>query len=144
MAMGSEILRIDDNTIQMDTLKNLLSFTPLYLEDIDTLIFQPKNPIAAVSVDCDGELFLRIDPKTKEIVGVEIEDFEGYFITKYPAIAPAWREMKGAIKKRKCKNENLTAFLTIVSALLSTLIKDSDCTEIKPIVPTEQQAFLLI
>ncbi|MFA5309883.1 MAG: hypothetical protein WC370_10435 [Dehalococcoidales bacterium] len=144
MAMGSEILNIDDNTIQMDTLKNLLSFTPLYLEDIDTLIFQPKNTAPAISIDCDGELFLRIDPKTKEIVGIEIEDFEGYFITKYPAIAPAWKEMKGAIKKHKCKNENLTAFLTIVSVLLSTLIKESDCTTIKVVAPTEQQALLII
>lgn len=141
--MGSEKLKIDDNIIQMNSFKNLLSFTPVYLEDIDTLIFQPKNPVPAVSVDCDGDLFLRIDPETKEIVGIEIEDFEGYFITKYPAIAPAWKEMKRSIKKRKCKNENLTAFLTIVSVLLNSLIKDSDCKGITPVIPAEQQVFLI-
>ncbi len=141
--MGSETRELKNNIVHLETMKNVLSFSPLYLEDIDTLVFQPENPIPAISVDCDGDLLLRIDPKTREIVGIEIEDFEGYFITKYPSVAPAWKEMKNTIKKRKCNNENLAAFLTIVKELLDELIKKDDCIELKPVLPSGQPALFL-
>ncbi|MDP2919726.1 MAG: hypothetical protein Q8O43_05885 [Dehalococcoidia bacterium] len=142
MAMGSEIRELNNNTIKLETLKNLMSFSPTYLGDIDTLIFQPLNPIPAVSVDCEGDILLRIDPKTREIVGVEIEDFEGYFITKYPAFAPIWKQMKGVIKKNKCGNENLTVFLTIVQELLKELVNNQGCVRLMPSLSASQSPLL--
>ncbi|MBI2831235.1 MAG: hypothetical protein HYX79_03155 [Chloroflexi bacterium] len=131
--MGSEILELNNNPIRLETLKkNAPLFSPVYLEDIDTLVFQLKNPVPAISVDCNGDFLLRIDPKTREIVGVEIEDFEGYFITKYPAFATIWREIKSSVKKNKCENETLTAFLTIIQELLWELINKQDCTRLTP------------
>jgi hypothetical protein len=50
--------------------------------------------------------------------------------------------MKGVIKKRKCENENLTAFLTIVQELLNELIKKRDYIELKPVLPTGQPSLL--
>lgn len=119
--MGSQIREMN-NTIDLETLKNMLKFTPLYLEDTDTLIFQPEKPVPAISVDLDGDLMLRIDPNTRQIVGVEIEDFQEYFIVKYPDFAPIWKQMKRTIKKNKLENELLTTFLTIVQELLSELV----------------------
>lgn len=136
MAMGSKTNKLTDDTIRLETLKNIVSFVPLYLEDVDTLIFQLDNPIPAISVDCDGDLMLRVNPKTREIVGIEIEDFEGYFVTKYPAFAPLWKEMKNTIKKHKCKNENLTAFLTIVQELLSELVNKQGSIKLTPSLAT--------
>lgn len=137
--MGSEIRELTNNTIKLETLKNLQSFRPLYLEDIDTLVFQPENPIPAISVECN-DITLRIDPKTREIVGVEIEDFEGYFITKYPSFAPVWNGMKRRIKKNKCENESLTAFLTIIQELLRELVNKEDCPILMPSFATSQSS----
>jgi hypothetical protein len=120
--MGSKTSRLD-NTIRLETLKkNMQSFTPLYLQDVDTLILQLEEPVPAISVDCNGDLYLRINPETMEIVGIEIEDFEDYFIVKYPAFAPIWKDVKGMIKKHRLEHENLTAFLTIIQELLSELV----------------------
>lgn len=132
--MGTEVNKLNNDTINLETLKNIMSFIPLYLEDIDTLIFQPENPVPAISVDCDGDVILRIDPKTKEIVGIEIEDLEGYFIIKYPAFAPIWKQMKGIIKRNKCENETLTTFLTIVQELLNEFFDKQGCIKLTPTV----------
>jgi hypothetical protein len=132
--MGSKTNELSNNIIRLDTIKNVASFTPIYLEDIDTLTFQPEKPVPAISVDCGGDLYLRIDPKTKEVVGVEIEDFESYFIIKYPAFAPLWKDMKDIIKKKRLENENLTAFLTIVQELLSEVVNQQGCIRLNPAV----------
>ena len=141
MAMGSEICELD-NKIHIDTMKNIVNFNPLYLQDIDTLVFQPDNPVPAISVDCDGDILLRVDPKTKAIVGVEIEDFEGYFVAKYPAFAPIWRQMKKNIKRNRCENEELTAFLTIIQELLQELVNKQDCLTLKLPIPSSQSSML--
>lgn len=132
MAMGSEVRELNNNTVKLESFNKMSSFIPLYLEDVDTLIFQPKVPIPAISVDCEGDLLLRVDPHTKEIVGVEIEDFENYFIVKYPALAPLWKGMKGSIKRNKCQNEELTTFLTIIQDMLNELVKTKDCILLAP------------
>lgn len=128
--MGSEIIL--NKTEQLK--KNIQSFVPLYLEDIDTLIFKLEKPIPAISIDCDGDFYLRYDPISKEIVGIEIEDFEEYFIVKYPAFALVWKDTKGKIKKNRLENENLTAFLTIVQELLSELVNKQGCIKLNPAV----------
>ncbi len=142
MAMGSEISELNNNVINLKTLKNIVSFTPLYLEGVDTLVFHSSKPIPAISVDCDGEFFLRIDPKTREIVGIEIEDFEGYFVAKHPEFAPIWKQMKRDIKKNKCENESLTAFLTIVQELLQKVMDKQDCVKLTRPIATGQTALL--
>lgn len=120
--MGAKTSELD-NTIRLETLeKNVKSFTPLYLQDIDTLILKLEEPVPAISVDYNGDLYLRINPDTKEVVGIEIEDFEEYFIAKYPAFAPIWKDAKSMIKKNRLENESLTAFLTILQELLSELV----------------------
>ena len=132
MAMGTQIYELSNNTIHLETIENMKSFCPLYLEGLDTLIFQPKNPVPAISVDWNGDIMLRIDPKTREIVGIEIEDFEGYFVTKYPEFAPIWKQVKKAVKKNQCENEELTAFLTIVQDLLHDLVSKQGSINIMP------------
>jgi len=133
--MGSKTYELENNTIYLETLKrNMKSFVPMYLQDVDTLIFQPEKPIPAISVDCDGDLYLRVNPQTREIVGVEIEDFETYFIVKYPAFAPIWKDTKNMIKRNRLENETLTAFLTIVQELLSELVNKQGCITLNPTV----------
>ncbi|MEK7354336.1 MAG: DUF2283 domain-containing protein [Chloroflexota bacterium] len=140
--MGSEASKLNNNMVHLETLKNMMSFVPLYLEDIDTLIFQPEKPPPAISIDCDGDIMLRVDPKTREIVGIEIEDFEGYFIIKYPAFGPIWKEMKSVIKKNKCENEALNTFLSIVQTLLKELVDKQGCIKLSPPLAASQPTLL--
>jgi len=58
----------------------------------DSLFFGKPRP--AVSIDCDGEFWIRVDPSTGEIVGLEIEDFESVFLKKHPELQRTWQEAK--------------------------------------------------
>jgi len=69
--------------INWNTKKNVLQFDVHYNEKTDTLLAQGKIPIPAVSVDCGGEYWIRINPETGEIVGVEIEQFKRVFLKKH-------------------------------------------------------------
>jgi len=126
--MGSKNNELTSNQINIESLsRNVKSFTVVYYEDIDTLMFQPEKPIPAISVDCNGDVYLRVNPENKEIVGIEIEDFEQYFIVKYPVIAPIWKEAKRKIKRNRLQNESLTAFLAIFEEMLNEIVSRQDC-----------------
>ena len=43
----------------------------------------------------DGEFWLRADPETGEVCGVEIEDFEAVYLKKHPELAVIWSEAEG-------------------------------------------------
>lgn len=47
----------------------------------------------AVSLDIDGDFWLRIDPKTGDVVGIEIEDFRTIFLEKFPEVAHIWKQV---------------------------------------------------
>ena len=55
----------------------------IYDKDIDTLIIIFGENRPAVSIDCEGEFWLRKDPETNEMVGIEIENFKKVFLKKY-------------------------------------------------------------
>jgi len=61
--------------------------------DILSLKFTPSRP--ATSVDIGGELWLRMDPITGEVTGIEIEGFEIGYLKKHPDLAEIWREGGG-------------------------------------------------
>ncbi|KKL51132.1 hypothetical protein LCGC14_2298540 [marine sediment metagenome] len=53
-----------------------------YSKRADSLIIYFEKPVPAISHDCDGVFWLRIDTEGK-IVGIEIEGFKKHFIPKY-------------------------------------------------------------
>jgi uncharacterized protein YuzE len=63
--------------------RNRGSFTVDYDAKIDSLFLQMKNPPPAISVDCEGLFWLRVNPQNGEVVGVEIEDYRKVFLKKY-------------------------------------------------------------
>jgi len=54
-----------------------------YDKEDDSLIIYFEKPVSAVSHDCDGEFWLRVDTEKGRVVGIEIEDFTKHFIPKY-------------------------------------------------------------
>ena len=61
--------------------------------EIDTLmvLFVENRPATSVDANVEGDLLIRYDPETGEVVGVEIEGFERSFIGKHhPELADSW------------------------------------------------------
>jgi hypothetical protein len=87
----------------------LLQFKVHYQKKYDTLQLRLEPARQAVNVDVAGEFWLRVDPETKEIVGVEIEDFTRGFLVRYPAFAPLWDELRPRWYPRPWRNQQIAA-----------------------------------
>ncbi len=129
--MGDTITR-DHNpssnlTLNHETISNMLSYSCIYHEDEDVLFISPENPKPATSFDWNGEIWLRIDPQTEEIIGIEIENFEKVFIKKHPELDQVWRTVKSSCKhKTKRTNDNTwESFIRIVLEFISSLFENT-------------------
>jgi uncharacterized protein YuzE len=121
--MGTTLRQIQSPEIKLETIDNIRSFTPVYIKDNDTLLLRPDRPQPATSVDINGELWLRIDVESGEVVGVEIEDFESVFLKKHPELARAWQDVKPLCHRKLYRTSETTwqSFLLIVLDFLRTL-----------------------
>jgi uncharacterized protein YuzE len=54
--------------------------------DILRIVIDAARP--AISVDVNGEMWLRLDPSTGQILGFEIEDFLTKFVPTHPELPP--------------------------------------------------------
>ena len=65
--------------------------------EIDSLmvLFVENRPATSIDTDVEGEVLIRCDTETGDVIGVEIEGFERSFICKYhPELADAWAALK--------------------------------------------------
>jgi len=127
------------NSVNVDfsSVDNILKFNMLYDKDQDILFLGPDKPRPATSVDWNGELWLRVDIQTGEIVGLEIDDFEGFFLRKHPEIAKAWEEERpsatlperlGAVgKARSHKDISSEPLVRIITNFLMSLFRSTPC-----------------
>ena len=72
--------------INWETVSNIVDFDVEYNEEDDILYMQSRKQLPAVSVDCDGEFWCRINPETGEILGIEIEDFQRVYLRNHPEL----------------------------------------------------------
>ncbi len=77
---------INASKINWNTWDNILKFKVEFNNKRDLFIAYSEDERNAVSVDCDGEFWIRIDPENGEILGLEIEDFKRVFLKKHPEI----------------------------------------------------------
>ncbi|MBI3743652.1 MAG: DUF2283 domain-containing protein [Chloroflexi bacterium] len=92
----------------------------------DTLFIfvEPKRP--AVSFDVAGELWIRFDPNTGDVLGFEIEDFEKVFLVKHPELRVGWDAIKPTITKRlKRDTVSFDEYLRILMAWVANLMKSN-------------------
>lgn len=107
-----------------DTIKNLKGVIPVYHSDEDILFIRSENPTPAVSYDVEGELWLRFDPSTKEVLGLEIENFESVFLKKHPEVAKVWKDAKPICihKRTRATDEDICeSFIRILLSLFGDL-----------------------
>jgi uncharacterized protein YuzE len=70
--------------LNMESLKrNANNFVVKYDSKCDTLYAYLKNAAPAISYDCGGDFWLRVNPENGEIVGFEIEAYKKSFMRKY-------------------------------------------------------------
>lgn len=62
--------------------KNRDNFKVSYNEKRDILLIQLDNPPPAISVDCEGLFWLRVNPENGEVIGVEIEGYRKVFLKR--------------------------------------------------------------
>jgi uncharacterized protein YuzE len=75
-----------ESAIDWNTRHNILKFKAEYNTKRDILLIYSEEDRPAVSVDCKGEYWVRVDPQNGEILGIEIEDFKKVFLKKHPGI----------------------------------------------------------
>jgi hypothetical protein len=84
----------------------------------DTLMVHVGWPRPAISYDVLGEAWIRYVPDTKEVVGIEIENFESYFLKRHPEIAERWRSTNARKILRKRSSAQTESFLNQLVKLL--------------------------
>jgi hypothetical protein len=112
--------------IKYETILNLKHLIPSYDKKFDTFFVTPISPIPAVSVDWDGELWIRVTSKG-EIVGLEVDNFEKVFLAKYPEVKLAWKGFKRICLDNEVKltrkDDVCEMFLRILLNFISDLFK---------------------
>lgn len=82
--------------------------------DILILLFETGK--LATSVD-QGEFWLRMDPITGNVHGVEIENFEAAFLKRHPNLAVGWDENKRTLRRRRSRPSNEPLIQAILDSL---------------------------
>lgn len=128
--MGNQLTEahypLSNLALNRETMNKMLSYNCVYHGSEDTLFIRPDNPQPATSFDWNGEIWLRIDPQTEEIVGLEIDNFETVFLLKYPELIPVWKSVKPSCLrkiKRKDTSNAWDSFMLIVLEFLSNLFE---------------------
>ncbi len=97
--------------INWKTVDNLLGYEQFYNEDTDILIIQSNENRPAISVDCNGEYWMRVDPETGEILGVEIEAFKKVFLKRHKDMLKTnnayVRPIADLIEREQCETPRL-------------------------------------
>ncbi len=125
--MGGVTPKPGSVSLNYSTIDNIRGFTVVYHDDEDTLFLRPEAQRAATSYDWDGEIWLRVDPMTGELVGLEIDDFEAVFVKKHPEIARVWKDAKPLCRRKRTTVRDQSGwdtFVRIVLDLVSTILKD--------------------
>lgn len=122
-------VRDDEHTIKIPTLKwdmdALGSFTCSYDKQRDTLFVYKAPKSGAVSFDVGGHLWIRFNPNTGDVIGVEIEDFEQVFLIRYPELRLSWEQLKPRIIKHRKPDRNAIAeYLRLLLLHIKGILKD--------------------
>lgn len=100
------------------------TFERFYDKDRDVLSLykEPKRP--AVSLDIGGHFWVRFDPTSGEVVGLEFEDFERVFLVRYPELRVGWEGIKPKIIKKTKRQYSTADYLKMLLLFIQGIVKD--------------------
>ena len=101
--------------------QRFMGFTRSYDSKRDVLFAfeEPKRP--AVSIDVAEGAWIRFDPDTEAVVGIEIQDFEGLFLKRHPELAKGWDMVKPRITKKLRRADESSTLADYLRFLLTKL-----------------------
>ena len=123
----AQMIKTQHPNIDLNSLSRLTDVVCSFDDKQDTLFIRSGEPRPAVSFDLDGEIWLRVDPTSGDIVGLEIDDFESIFLKKHPELSKAWKQAKPYCHKKKPSRHTETereSFISIILNFLSSLWRD--------------------
>ena len=93
----------------------------------DVLFIREKVKRPALSLPVESA-WLRYDPRTLEVLGVEIEDFEGAFLANHPNLRADWEQVKPYVTKqrRSMVDELMKQIAALIGKVLEWLGKPPD------------------
>ena len=91
--MGIEITPTPNININFESMKDFASLIPSYDKKFDTFFISPSERTPAVSVDWNGEFWLRVT-ENGDVIGLEVENFESVFLAKHPEMRLLWKDIK--------------------------------------------------
>jgi hypothetical protein len=104
---------------------DLKEATYSYDKSRDVLFVRHGEKRPAVSLDVGGHFWVRFEPETGDVIGIEIEDFEQVFLAKYPEARMAWQEIKPKITKRfRRQNNSISEYLRFLLLFVQKLMND--------------------
>jgi len=122
---NTAIVNLQLNRVSMS---KFASYTCVYDSSGDILYIRPETPLPAVSLDWNGEIWLRLDPSSSELVGIEIGDFESIFLKKHPELATVWQQYKPRCKRKdrkRTRDGDWETFVRIIIEFLSSLFAEN-------------------
>jgi uncharacterized protein YuzE len=107
--------------------KDAKSLVGHYDKRADTLYIcrEDYKDAPGASVDVEGEFWLRIDPKTNQVIGFEIEDFVSIFLQKNPELERVWRQSNARHFIRRSNPETKQSTLLLILERLRALFSSS-------------------
>ena len=86
-------------------------------EEVDSLLVLFAENRPATSQDVKGELWIRYDSLTGDIIGIEVDDFEQLFLAElHPELAQGWKALKPDGKGGTHRTEWMTSTEAITYA----------------------------
>ena len=79
---------------------------------------EPKRP--AISMDVGG-VWERFDPKTEDVIAVEIQDIESIFLKRHPEFVQGWEVLKPSITKTLRRADDTSVLAEFLRFLLFKL-----------------------
>lgn len=120
--MARELMQSGLPSPRMDDLPDPRTWNWHYDKEDDVLHLAVTEPRPAISIDVDGQFWIRIDPETGEVFGFEFEDFESVFLQLHPNVAAAWRELN---RPKKVVQLARASWLTILQDLIARTFNSS-------------------
>ena len=116
---AADIASIEAPTVEMLklTAESAASFELSYDVQMDVLYVRSEPPPPALSLPVGQCIWLRYDPETLEIVGMEVEAFEKTFLVQNPDLNDGWEQLKPRITRPLLLSDDPHA---LIATLLAT------------------------
>ena len=102
-----------------------------YDEETDSVVFYfTGQPVSAISVYLKDDLYVMVEPESKNVVGIHIEALEQKFLAKHPLLQRSWPYVKQTLSKGPNRKSN--SLLQLFSFGLAFLIDENEKTSLQP------------